>query len=53
MFKHTTKVIEKVFEEKTPKTIKIYEIQTGFTLRNVTMDAIFAMRQLQEKYKKK
>ena len=44
------KVVERVFEEKLRKMVEIREGQYGFVAGKGTIDAIFILRQLQEKY---
>ena len=44
------KVFERVMEARIRKIVKIYNIQFGFQSGVGTMDAIFIVRQLQEKY---
>ena len=44
------KVIERIFERRLRKVVKLDEMQMGFMPRRGTTDAIFIMRQLLEKY---
>ena len=47
---HVIKVIERVVENLMHETVNIDEMQFGFCLCRGTTDAIFILRQLQEKY---
>ena len=44
------KVVEKIFERRLQKVVKVDEMQIGFMPGRGTTDAIFIMRQLLEKY---
>ena len=44
------KVLERVIEGRVRKIVKIYSMQFGFMAGRSTTDAIFIVRQLQEKY---
>ena len=44
------KVVERVFEKRLRKMVEIREEQYGFVAGKGTIDAIFILRQLQEKY---
>ena len=44
------KVVERVFEKRLRKMVEIREEQYGFVAGKETTDAIFILRQLQEKY---
>ena len=44
------KVVERVFEKRLRKMVEIREEQYGFVAGKGTTDAIFILRQLQEKY---
>ena len=44
------KVLERVIETRVRKIVKIDSIQFGFMAGRSTTDAIFIVRQLQEKY---
>ena len=44
------KVIERIFERRLRKVVKLDEMQMGFLPGRGTTDAIFIMRQLLEKY---
>ena len=44
------KVIERIFERRLQKVVKLDEMQMGFMPGRGTTDAIFIMRQLLEKY---
>jgi hypothetical protein len=47
------KVLERVLEKRIRKKVKIDEMQFGFMPEKGTTDAIFIIRQLQEKYREK
>ena len=44
------KVVEKNFERRLRKVVKLDEMQNGFTTGRGTIDAVFIVRQLMEKY---
>ena len=44
------KVVERVFEKRLRKMVEIRKEQYGFVAGKGTADAIFILRQLQEKY---
>ena len=50
LLKHAVKVLERVFEGRLRKIVKIDNMQFGFMAGRCTTDAIFIVRQLQEKY---
>ena len=50
LLEHATKVIESVFERRTREKVKIDTMQFGFMPGKGTTDAIFTVRQMQEKY---
>ena len=50
MLEHGMKVVECVFEKRLRKMVEIREEQYGFAASKGTIDAIFILRQLQEKY---
>ena len=50
LLKHAMKVLERVIEERVRKIVKIDDMQFGFMAGRSTTDAIFLVRQLQEKY---
>ena len=50
LLKHGMKVVEHVFEKRLRKMIEIREENYGFVAGKGTIDAIFILRQLQEKY---
>ena len=52
MLEHAMKVLERVFEERIRQIVEINEIQMGFMPGKGTIDAIFAVRQIIEKYGK-
>ena len=52
MLEHAMKVLERVFEERIREQVEISEIQMGYMPGKGTVDAIFAVRQLIEKYGK-
>ena len=52
MLEHAMKVLERLFEERIRERVEINEIQMGFMPGKGTIDAIFAVRQLMEKYGK-
>jgi hypothetical protein len=47
------KVLERVLEKRIRKRVKIDDMQFGFTPGKGTTDAIFVVRQLQEKFRSK
>ena len=53
LLEHSMKVWEKILEERLRKIVKINKCQFGFMPGKSTTEAIFVMRQLQEKYRKK
>ena len=53
MLEHAMKVFEHVIERRLRSTVQIDEMQFGFRPGRRTTDAIFVMRQLQEKYMEK
>ena len=50
LLEHTMKVLERVIEGRLRKIVKIDSMQFGFMSGRGTTDAIFIVRQLQEKY---
>ena len=50
LLEHGMKVVERVFEKRLRKMLEIREEQYEFVASKGTTDAIFIMRQLQEKY---
>ena len=50
LLEYGMKVIERIFERRLRKVVKLDEMQMGFMPGRGTMDAIFIMRQLLEKY---
>ncbi len=53
MLEHGMKLWEKILERRLRDIVKIENIQFGFQQDRSTIDAIFVMRQLQERYKEK
>lgn len=53
MLEHAMKVFERVIERRLRSTVQIDEMQFGFRPGRGTTDAIFVVRQLQEKYMEK
>jgi len=53
LLEHGMKVLERVLEKRIRKKVKIDEMQFGFMPGRGTTDAIFIVRQLQEKYMEK
>jgi len=47
------KVVERIFEHRIRQQIDIYDMQFGFMKGKGTIDAIFIVRQMQEKIKAK
>ena len=47
------KVLERVLEKRIRERVKIDDMQFGFTPGKGTTDAIFIVRQLQEKFRSK
>ena len=50
LLEHAMKVLERVIEGRVRKIVKIDDVQFGFMAGRSTTDAIFIVRQLQEKY---
>ena len=50
LLEHAMKVIERVFERRIREKVKIDAMQFGFIPGKGTTDAIFTVRQMQEKY---
>ena len=50
LLEHAMKVLERVIETRVRKIVKIDSMQFGFVAGRSTTDAIFIVRQLQEKY---
>ena len=50
LLEHAMKVLERVIEGRLRKIVKIVSMQFGFMSGRSTKDAIFIVRQLQEKY---
>jgi len=50
LLEHAKKVIERVFEQRIREKVKIDSMQFGFMPGKGTADAIFTVRQMQEKY---
>src|SRR2546425_4909900 len=50
LLEHVLKVLERVIEARIRKIVKIDEMQLGFSPSKGTTDAIFIVRQLQEKF---
>ena len=46
---HALKILERVIDQRLRKLVKIHETQHGFVKGKGTVDAVFIMRQLQEK----
>ena len=53
LISHTLKLQERVMEQKLRQKTKIFENQFGFMLWSSTIEAIFSLRQLMEKYRVK
>ena len=52
LLEHGMKVIERVFEKRLRKVVDVDEMQMGFMPGKGTVDAIFSVRQMMEKYDK-
>ena len=50
LLEHGMKVVERVYEKRLRKMVEIREEQYGFVAGKGTIDVIFILRQLQEKY---
>src|SRR3989442_518921 len=50
LLEHVLKVLERVIEARLRKTVKVDEMQFGFSPGKGTTDAIFIVRQVQEKF---
>ena len=53
LLEHGMKVVERVFEKRLRRMVEIREEQYGFVADKGTPNAIFILRQLQEKYLEK
>jgi len=53
LLEHAMKVVEKIFEHRIRQQIDIDDMQLGFVKGKVTTDAIFVVRQMQEKFRAK
>ena len=53
LLEHVLKILERVVEERVRRIVKIDDMQFGFMKEKGTTDAIFIVRQLQEKYRAK
>ena len=53
LLEHAMKVVERVLERRIRKIVKVDDMQFGFTEGKGTIDAIFMVRQLQERYRGK
>jgi hypothetical protein len=53
LLEHAMKVVERVIEKRIREQVKIDDMQFGFRAGRGTTDAIFIVRQLQEKYREK
>jgi hypothetical protein len=50
LLEHVMKILERIIEDRVRKIVKIDDMQFGFMAGRGTTDAIFIVRQLQEKY---
>ena len=50
LLEHVMKILERVVETRVRRIVKIDDMQFGFMAGKVTTDAIFIVRQPQEKY---
>ena len=50
LLEHGMKVTERIFERRLRKVVELDEMEMGFMPGRGTMDAIFILRQLMEKY---
>jgi len=50
LLEHAMKVVERIFEHRIRQQIDIYDMQFGFMKGKGTIDAIFIVRQMQEKF---
>ena len=53
LLKHAMKVFERVLERRLRGLVKINDMQYGFTPDRGTTDAIFIVRQMQERFMEK
>ena len=53
LLEHAMKVIERVLARRITEQVKLDEMQFGFRPGKGTTDAIFIIRQMQEKYREK
>jgi len=53
LLEHTMKVVERIFEYRIRQQIYVDDMQIGFMKGKVASDAIFIVRQMQEKFEAK
>ena len=53
LLEHATKIVERVLERRIRTLVNLNEMQFGFMPGKGTVDAIFIVRRMQEKYQKK
>ena len=53
MLRHAVKVVESIFEYSIWQQVDVHDMQFGFLKRRETTDAIFIVRQVQEKFRAK
>ena len=53
LLEHGMKVVERVFEKRLRAVVDIDDMQCGFMPGKGTVDALFIVRMLQEKYERK
>ena len=53
LLEHPLKVLEKILEKRLRDVVNISDMQCGFMPGRSTIDAMFVLRQLQEKYREK
>jgi len=51
LLEHAIKVVEKVFENQIRQQVHIDDMQFGFVQGKGTTDAVFVVRQMQEKFR--
>ena len=53
LLEHRIKIVERALEKKIRKLVVVDDMQFGFMPGRETIDAIFIVRRMQEKYRKK
>ena len=53
LLEHCMKIVERVFERRLREVVEVNDMQCGFMPGKGTIDALFMVRMLQEKYDRK